>query len=117
MNEQEPNTRRTEEEVALDSPSSETTAVAEPVAPDCQDCPWRKNNQQTTDGYDQPILDEPDCSRQGNSDHTNQDDPERPAECQRTCKRNFWTEILRTVFKVTTVVLAAFGVSSFASED
>lgn len=38
-------------------------------------------------------------------------------ECKRTCKRNFWTEILRTVVKVSTIVLAALGLGSFTSED
>ena len=32
-------------------------------------------------------------------------------ECKRTCKRNFWTEVLRTVVKVGTAVLAALGLA------
>ena len=32
-------------------------------------------------------------------------------ECKRTCKRNFWTEVLRTVVKIGTAVLAAFGLA------
>ena len=32
-------------------------------------------------------------------------------ECKKTCKRNFWTEVLRTVVKVGTAVLAAFGLA------
>ena len=38
-------------------------------------------------------------------------------ECKRTCKRNFWTEMLRTCAKVAGVILAAFGLSSFNEED
>ena len=38
-------------------------------------------------------------------------------ECRRTCKRNFWTEVLRTVTKVAGVILAAFGLSSFEADD
>ena len=38
-------------------------------------------------------------------------------ECKRTCKRNFWTEVLRTIVKVGTAVMAAFGLSSFAQEE
>ena len=32
-------------------------------------------------------------------------------ECKRTCKRNFWTEVLRTVVKIGTAVLAALGLA------
>ena len=38
-------------------------------------------------------------------------------ECKRTCKRNFWTEVLRTVVKVGTAILAALGLSGFGSEE
>ena len=38
-------------------------------------------------------------------------------ECKRTCKRNFWTEVLRTAVKIATLILAAFGLSSFISQD
>ena len=38
-------------------------------------------------------------------------------ECKRTCKRNFWTEVLRTVTKVAGLALAAFGLSSFEADD
>ena len=38
-------------------------------------------------------------------------------ECQRSCKRQFWTELLKTVAKVAGVVLAAFGLQSFSAED
>ena len=38
-------------------------------------------------------------------------------ECRRTCKRQFWTELLKTVAKVAGVVLAAFGLQSFSAED
>jgi len=34
-----------------------------------------------------------------------------------TCKRNFWTQVLRTVTKVASIVLAAFGLSSFVEDD
>ena len=33
-------------------------------------------------------------------------------ECKKTCKRHFWTEVLRTIVKVGTAVLAAFGIAS-----
>ncbi len=39
------------------------------------------------------------------------------AECRRSCRRKFWTEMLKTVAKVAGVVLAAFGLSSFDQED
>ena len=38
-------------------------------------------------------------------------------ECRRSCKRQFWTELLKTVAKVAGVVLAAFGLQSFNAED
>ena len=38
-------------------------------------------------------------------------------ECKLTCKRNFWTELLRTVTKIAGVVLAALGLQSFGAED
>ena len=38
-------------------------------------------------------------------------------ECKRTCKRNFWTEVLRTVVKIGTAVLAALGLAGFGSEE
>ncbi len=38
-------------------------------------------------------------------------------ECRRTCRRHFWTELLKTVAKVAGVVLAAFGLSSFDQES
>ena len=38
-------------------------------------------------------------------------------ECRRTCRRNFWTEVLRTIAKVAGVVLAACGLQSFGEED
>ena len=37
-------------------------------------------------------------------------------ECRRTCKRNFWTEVLRTIVKIGTAVMAAFGLSGFVEE-
>ncbi len=38
-------------------------------------------------------------------------------ECKRTCKRNFWTEVLRTIVKIGTAVLAAFGLAKSTGED
>lgn len=38
-------------------------------------------------------------------------------ECKKTCKRNFWTEVLKTVVKVATAVMAAFGLASCVEED
>ena len=38
-------------------------------------------------------------------------------ECKKTCKRNFWTEVLKTIVKVGTAVLAAFGLSSCIGEE
>ena len=38
-------------------------------------------------------------------------------ECKKTCKRNFWTEVLRTIVKVGPAVLAAFGLSSCIGEN
>ena len=38
-------------------------------------------------------------------------------ECQKTCKRHFWTEVLRTIVKVGTAVLAAFGLASCIEDD
>ena len=38
-------------------------------------------------------------------------------ECKRTCKRNFWTEVLRTVVKIGTAVLAALGLASGVADD
>ena len=38
-------------------------------------------------------------------------------ECRRSCRRNFWTEVLRTLVKVGTAVMAAFGLSSWVSEE
>jgi len=38
-------------------------------------------------------------------------------ECKRTCKRNFWTSVLNAVIKVSTIVLAAFGIQSFGTDD
>ena len=38
-------------------------------------------------------------------------------ECRKSCRRNFWIELFKTVAKVAGVVLAAFGLSSFNEED
>ena len=38
-------------------------------------------------------------------------------ECKKTCKRHFWTEVLRTLVKVGTAVLAAFGLASCIEEN
>jgi len=37
-------------------------------------------------------------------------------DCKRTCKRNFWTSILNTVIKISTIVLAALGLQSVKEE-
>lgn len=37
-------------------------------------------------------------------------------DCKRTCKRNFWTEVLKTVTKVAGVILAAMGLQSFEED-
>ena len=47
----------------------------------------------------------------------NPDEPRSYAECRRQCRRNFWTQLLTTVAKVAGVVLAAFGLQSFQTED
>ena len=38
-------------------------------------------------------------------------------ECKRTCKRHFWTEVLKTVVKVATAVMAAFGLASCINSE
>ena len=38
-------------------------------------------------------------------------------ECKKTCKRNFWTEVLRTIVRVGTAVLAAFGLAKNIPEE
>ena len=38
-------------------------------------------------------------------------------DCQRTCRRHFWTELLRSVTKIAGIVLAAFGLSSFTEDS
>ena len=38
-------------------------------------------------------------------------------KCKKTCKRQFWTEVLRTHVKVGTAVLAAFGLASCISSE
>ena len=38
-------------------------------------------------------------------------------ECKKTCKRHFWTEVLRTLVKVGTAVLAAFGLASCIEDN
>lgn len=37
-------------------------------------------------------------------------------ECKRTCRRNFWTEVLRTFVKIGTAVMAAVGLGSWVSD-
>lgn len=39
------------------------------------------------------------------------------AECQRNCKRHFWTELLRSVTKIAGIVLAAFGLQRIDPQD
>ncbi len=38
-------------------------------------------------------------------------------ECKKTCKRQFWAEVLRTLVKVGTAVLAALGLASCISSE
>jgi hypothetical protein len=38
-------------------------------------------------------------------------------DCRRTCRRNLFVELLKTVAKVAGVILAAMGLSSFNEED
>lgn len=38
-------------------------------------------------------------------------------ECKRTCKRHFWTEVLKTVVKIATAVMAAFGLASCINSE
>lgn len=33
-------------------------------------------------------------------------------ECKQTCKRSFWTQMLRSITKIATLLLAALGVNS-----
>ena len=55
----------------------------------------------------------------------NENIPESPSnvhgeccdECKRTCKRNFWTEVLRTIVKIGTTVLAALGLAKSGEGD
>ena len=38
-------------------------------------------------------------------------------ECRKSCRRNFWIELLKTASKIAGVILAAFGLSSFNEEN
>ena len=38
-------------------------------------------------------------------------------DCRRTCRRNIFVELLKTVAKIAGVILAAMGLSSFNEED
>ena len=38
-------------------------------------------------------------------------------ECRKSCRRNFWIELLKTAGKIAGVILAAFGLSSFNEEN
>ena len=38
-------------------------------------------------------------------------------ECRKSCRRNLFVELLKTVAKVAGVILAAMGLSSFGEED
>ena len=35
----------------------------------------------------------------------------------KACKRNFWTSVLNAVIKISTIVLAAFGIQSFGTDE
>ena len=39
------------------------------------------------------------------------------ADCRRSCRRNFWIELVKSAAKIAGVVLAALGLSSFNQED
>ncbi len=47
-----------------------------------------------------------------NQDYPKKEHGECWDECKRTCKRHFWTEVLKTVVKIATAVMAAFGLAS-----
>ena len=38
-------------------------------------------------------------------------------DCRRSCRRNLFVELLKTVAKIAGVILAAMGLSSFGEED
>ena len=48
---------------------------------------------------------------------TNTEHGECCDECRKTCRRNFWTQMLRTITKIGTGIMAAFGLSSFMGEE
>ena len=64
----------------------------------------------------------------GRATTSNSSNPSNPSEhdkleervrrdCRRTCRRNLFVELLKTVAKVAGVILAAMGLSSFGEED
>ena len=66
------------------------------------------------------------CEYESEEDNpSNPSNPLEPSElearvrrdCRRSCRRNFWIELLKTASKIAGVVLAAFGLSSFNAED
>ncbi len=53
-----------------------------------------------------------------NSSNPSNDIEERVRdECRKSCRRNLFVELLKTVAKVAGVILAAMGLSSFGEED
>ena len=53
-----------------------------------------------------------------NSSNPSNDIEERVRdECRKSCRRNLFVELLKTVAKVAGVILAAMGLSSFNEED
>ena len=57
------------------------------------------------------------ASLSGQTDVSPEQREEIICECRRTCRRHFWTELIKTIAKIAGVILAAFGVSSFNQED
>ena len=71
------------------------------------------------------------CQSEGEAGQSSPSNPSNPSnplepselearvrdECRKSCRRNFWIELFKTVAKVAGVVLAAFGLSSFNEED
>ena len=57
-------------------------------------------------------------SNSSNSSNPSNDIEERVRdECRKSCRRNLFVELLKTVAKVAGVILAAMGLSSFGEED
>ena len=66
------------------------------------------------------------CPEGGPNNSSNSSNPSNPSndieervrdECRKSCRRNLFVELLKTVAKVAGVILAAMGLSSFGEED